>query len=174
VWLLRRPGASPVEIWGLTSEERLRRTLRAVGCTQIEAVEAGGAPPTVAAESVLLFRSEYVFDERLVRALHAAPSTLLVTQDGVAVAAHVEPARAGEVARLLASGTGANGLRSTTPSQLVPPYTAQLRKVEPAYLFEARPELARAIEARTFSASYKGVTGILRPRSRRRVADDLP
>ena len=43
----------------------------------------------------------------------------------------------------------------------MPAYTAQLRKVEPAYLFEARPELARAIEERTFSASYKGVTDLV-------------
>ncbi len=48
-----------------------------------------------------------------------------------------------------------------TPSRLVPAYTAQLRKAEPAYLFEARPELARAVEQRTFSASYKGVTDLV-------------
>jgi phosphatidylglycerophosphate synthase len=43
----------------------------------------------------------------------------------------------------------------------VPAYTAQLRKLEPAYLFEARPEHARAIEQRTFTASYKGVTDLV-------------
>ncbi len=162
-WLLRRRSADPVEIWGLTPEERLRRTLRALGCTPIESVEAGEAPPPAGAASVLLLRSDYIYDERLVRALPDAPGTLLVTPEGVAVAAHVAAARAAEAAEGLARGAAASafGLRSLTPSQLVSPYTAQLRKIEPPYLFEARAEHARALEARTFAASYKGVTDLV-------------
>ena len=162
-WLLRRRGAEPALIWGLTPEERLRRTLRAAGCAQVESLEAGGASPAIGSGSLLLLRSDFVFDERLVRALQTSPGTLLVTPEGVAVAAHVDAARAREVADLLAKGAvaGATGLRAATPSQLVPAYTAQLRKAEPAYLFEARPELARTIEERTFSASYKGVTDLV-------------
>jgi len=162
-WLLRRRGAEPALIWGLTPEERLRRTLRAAGCARIESVDADGAPPAAPSGSLLLLRSDFVFDERLVRALQSAPGTLLVTNEGVAVAAHVASARARETAGLLATGVaaGATELRAVTPGQLVPAYTAQLRKVEPAYLFEARQEHARAIEERTFSASYKGVTDLV-------------
>jgi phosphatidylglycerophosphate synthase len=162
-WLLRRRGAEPARIWGLTPEERLRRTLRAAGCAQVESVDAGGATPAAPAGSLLLLRSDFVFDERLVRALLTAPGALLVTPEGVAVAAHVEASRAGEIADLLGKGAAASaaGLAATTPSRLVPAYTAQLRKSEPAYLFEARPELTRAIEQRTFSASYKGVTDLI-------------
>jgi len=162
-WLLRRRGAEPAEIWGLTPEERLRRTLRTAGCARVECVEPDGALPDVGAGSLLLLRGDFFFDERLVNALLAAPGTLLVTADGVAVAAHVDAARAGEIAGLFAKGAAvsAAGLRAVAPGDLVPAYTAQLRKVEPAYLFEARPELARAIEARTFSASYKGVTDLV-------------
>src|SRR5262245_18071859 len=162
-WLLRRRGAEPARLWGLTPEERLRRTLRAAGCAQSETVEAGGALPAAPAGSLLLLRSDFVFDERLVRALLTAPATLLVTPEGVAVAAHVEASRAGEIADLLGKGAaaGAAGLAAVTPSRLVPAYTAQLRKSEPPYLFEARPELALAIEQRTFSASYKGVTDLI-------------
>jgi hypothetical protein len=161
-WLLRRRGSQPVEIWGLTPEERLRRTLRAAGCAQVESVEADGALPAAGPESLLLLRSDFVFDERLVLALRAEPGTLLVTPDGVAVAAHVDASRAAEIAARLAQGAAASatGLRAATPSELVPAYTAQLRKVEPAYLFEARPS-SRAIEERTFSASYKGVTDLV-------------
>jgi phosphatidylglycerophosphate synthase len=162
-WLLRRHGAEPARIWGLTPEERLRRTLRAAGCAQVESVEAGGAMPAAPAGNLLLLRSDFVFDERLVRALLAAPATLLITPEGVAVAAHVEASRAGEIADLLGKGAaaGAAGLTAVTPGRLAPAYTAELRKSEPAYLFEARPELARAIEQRTFSASYKGVTDLI-------------
>jgi len=162
-WLLRRRGAEPVEIWGLTPEERLRRTLRATGCAQVESVESDGAMPPAGSGSLLLLRADFVFDERLVHALRDAPGVLLVTPEGVAVAAHVDAGRAREIAGVLAKGlaTSLPGLRAVTPGELVPAYTAQLRKVEPAYLFEARPELARAIEARTFSASYKGVTDLV-------------
>ncbi|HEY8156503.1 MAG TPA: CDP-alcohol phosphatidyltransferase family protein [Myxococcota bacterium] len=162
-WLLRRRGAESAKLWGLTPEERLRRTLRAAGCAQIESMEAQDAPPALGPGSLLLLRGDYVFDERLVRALLTTPGALLVSAEGVAVAAHVPAVRAREVAALLATGAaaGATDLRPMTPAQLVPAYTAQLRKLEPAYLFEARPELARAIEARTFTASYKGVTDLV-------------
>jgi phosphatidylglycerophosphate synthase len=162
-WLLRRRGAEPVEIWGLTPEERLRRTLRAAGCTQIESFDEAAAPPAVTEGSVLLLRCDYVFDERLVRALPDAPGTLLVAPDGVGVAAHVAAAHAAEAARELANGAaaGALGLRALAPSELVSPYTAALRKIEPPYLFEARAEHARALESRTFAASYKGVTDLI-------------
>jgi phosphatidylglycerophosphate synthase len=162
-WLLRRPGADAVEIWGLTPEERLRRTLRRAGCAPIESAEAGSDALPVAQGAVVVLRADYVFDERLVRALCTAPGTLLATPQGIAVAAHVDAARAREVARWLADGAAAGGpaLRAATPDELVPPYTKELRKVEPAYLFEARPELAGAIEASTFAASYKGVTDLV-------------
>ena len=113
-------------VWGLTPEERLRRTLRAAGCTQIESFDEAAAPPAVAAGSVLLLRCDYVFDERLVRALPDAPGTLLVAPDGVGVAAHVAAERAAETARGLANGAaaGALGLRALAPSDLVSPYTA--------------------------------------------------
>jgi phosphatidylglycerophosphate synthase len=162
-WLLRRRGAQPVELWGLTPEERLRRMLRAAGCAQIENVdELAALPAAPAGGSLLLLRSDFVFDERLVGALLSAPDTLLVTPEGVAVAAHVAASRASEIADLLAKGgAAAAGLCALTPSRLVPAYTAQLRKAEPAYLFEARPELVRAVEQHTFSASYKGVTDLV-------------
>lgn len=162
-WLLRRRGAQPALIWGLTPEERLRRMLRAAGCAQIESVdELAALPAAPAGGALLLVRSDFVFDERLVRALLSAPDTLLVTPEGVAVAAHVAASRASEIADLLAKGgASAAGLCAVTPDRLVPAYTAQLRKAEPAYLFEARPELARAVEQRTFSASYKGVTDLV-------------
>jgi phosphatidylglycerophosphate synthase len=167
-WLLRRRGAQSAEqsalIWGLTPEERLRRTLRAAGCAQIESVDPLASLPAVpAATPLLILRSDYVFDERLVRALLSAPDTLLVTPEGTPVAAQVAAGRGAEIAGLLAGGAaaGVNGLRTATPSRLAPAYTAELRKSEPPFLFEARPELAREIEQRTFAASYKGVTDLV-------------
>ncbi len=47
-----------------------------------------------------------------------------------------------------------------TPSE-PPAYTTKLRKSEPPYLFRARRERLREIEAATFSASYKGATDLV-------------
>ena len=162
-WLLRCAGAAPVEIWGLTPEERLRRALRAAGCVEIDSVDVGAPPALAGAGDVLLLRTDYIFDERLVRALPGAAGTLLVTPEGAAVAAHVAAARAAQTAGWLAHGSAASafGLRVLTPSDLVSPYTAELRKLDPPYLLEARPGHARALEARTFAASYKGVTDLV-------------
>ena len=102
-WLLRRRSADPVEIWGLTPEERLRRTLRALGCTPIESVEAGEAPPPAGAASVLLLRSDYIYDERLVRALPDAPGTSTpATRTATSATARSKPGNASmtSVARL--------------------------------------------------------------------------
>jgi phosphatidylglycerophosphate synthase len=160
-WLLEHRGAQPVEIFGLTPAERLRRTLASAGCARVEGVDAQAPPAPPAQGGVLVFRTDWILDERLVRALCSAPDTALVIARASAVAAHVPAERAGDAARALAAGGVPAGVRVQAPDQLVPPYTAQLRKFEPAWALEAKPENARAIERRAFSASYKGVTDLI-------------
>jgi len=53
------------------------------------------------------------------------------------------------------------GLRGVGPRELASGYIAALRKYEPAYLYPARPESAREVEARTFEAAYKGSTDLV-------------
>ncbi|TPW29984.1 CDP-alcohol phosphatidyltransferase family protein [Pararhizobium mangrovi] len=137
----------------MTSRERLRRSLALVGVETVDgANEARGRP-------VVLLRGDWIFDQRLVAALVDSPQTLLVADDGSAVAAHVDAAAAGNVADALAEERAMpEGLTRKTPATLAGAYENKLRKREPAFLMRLTPESADAIRARTFRGSYKGVT----------------
>ena len=79
---------SPHEIWGLTSRQRKIRVLKKVGITDI--VEDIAAIP--ADSSILLFRGDYLFDDRVINYLVQTPQMLLSIAQGatrVIVAAHI-------------------------------------------------------------------------------------
>ncbi len=168
-FILESPDPPSVEIFGLSPVERLRRTLRAAGVAEVAVVTE---PPAIVArerESVLLFRADRVYDERLVRALTGAANTVVATPSapgaGEAVAAHVDAARVGEAHRLferqeipLASTAS---LRIATPERVVPAYDASLRKLELPFVLPAQRDSVEEIETRVFSASYKGVTDLI-------------
>jgi phosphatidylglycerophosphate synthase len=162
-WILRRHGP-PVEIWGLSPEERLRRSLTRAGCTPVTVVDSESPPTPPAQGHIVVFRGDSIFDERLATALAAARDTLLVAPDQGAVAAHVGVEAIEGTLRALGPDAEAEppvGLRRVTPGELAPAYVASLRKSEPPYVYPARPELAREVEARTFAASYKGITDLV-------------
>lgn len=167
-WIVGEP--AEVRVWGLTPQERLRRTLLAAGVPagRIRMGPATGAPGQWDGEPLVLCRSDYVFDERLIRALVASEATALTTCDGTEVVAmHVAKEHAAEAVRLLAGGASfvtlarTAGLRLVDPDTLAPAYTAALRKADPPYLFPVRRENLTAIENRIFQASYKGVTDLV-------------
>lgn len=163
-WILCGPDAPGISLWGLTPAERLRRSLRRVGCDPVERVAPAALPQPPARAALLVLRGDWVYDERLVAALARAPDTALCDgADGTCVAVHVAAARAAEAARALGAEPPVPpaDLRRRTPAQLAPAYDAKLRKFEPAYLFRVRRESLREIEARTFSASYKGATDLV-------------
>lgn len=172
-WIIERPEASTVQIWGLSPEERLRRTLHRLGCTQVEALGPEGAASPTASGSALLLRSDAIFDERLVQGLLGSPDTVLVAPQrgddgwGGPVAAHVQADRLADALSLLrppvsgGPGPAPRGLRLASPGELVPAYNATLRKLEPPYLFRARADDVREIEDRIFAASYKGFTDLV-------------
>ena len=173
VWIIERPEAPAVEIWGLSPEERLRRTLHRLGCTQVEVVGPEGPASPPESGPALLLRSDAIFDERLVQGLLASQDTVLVAPSrdeddwGGPVAAHVEAERLADALSLLRNpaagdpGPTARGLRLAAPGALAPAYNATLRKLEPPYLFRARASDAREIEDRIFAASYKGFTDLV-------------
>lgn len=165
-WILEEPTQPQVKIWGLSVAERLRRALLALGLTRAQ-ISLGPSSEVRGQEDVfLLFRSDYVFDDRLVRALSTAPETILVLGKE-AVAAQVQRFHLQDALKRLArvqhQGAEAqpSGLRVVTPLELTPAYTATLRKADPPYLLSARPETVVEIEARIFSASYKGITDLV-------------
>lgn len=165
-WILAETTQSQVKIWGLSVAERLRRALLALGFPR-EQISVGPSSAVQGQEDLfLLFRSDYVFDDRLIRALTTAPATILVL-DKQAVAAQVPRSHLHEVLKFFAcvqpqwEAVHVSGLQVVTPLELAPAYTAALRKTEPPYLLPASPEHVEAIEARLFSASYKGVTDLV-------------
>jgi phosphatidylglycerophosphate synthase len=157
-----------VEIWGLSPTERLRRSLERAGCSPIRALAAADAAEAPRDGLCVVARADRIFDERLIEALAQSPGTMLV-----------DPARGGAPAEPVAACVEASrftealewirerrrgvppGLRGVGPRELASGYIAALRKYEPAYLYPARAEDAREVEARTFDAAYKGSTDLV-------------
>ena len=148
-------GASPARLWGMTSAERLRRTLARAGVPVVGADHAAGG-------TVLVISDAWVFDESLVRALADRPGAGLRTASGEIAAAHVAAEAAPAVARWLEAGGSAaeapSELEIVDAETLVPAYNVALRKREAPMLVRLTPESAPLVEARMFGGSYKGVT----------------
>lgn len=160
-------GASDIEIWGLTTEERLRRTTKKMN---VQAVLKDGEP-WPGTGSVVLIRADYAVEDRLVKALvDHAPGIVLGTDEGsggpsrTIAAAHVEAVMAEATAELLRSGSvdpeqvKAEALALLSPIELGGDYNAQLRKREVPYVLEVGPKTTATIENRIFAGAYKGIT----------------
>jgi phosphatidylglycerophosphate synthase len=145
-------GQSPLRIWALPSEERLRRQL----------VRAGAASAAAEAERVVLLRADWVYDDALVRGLaDARDDVALVAADGSIAALGVDAARSKEASALLAEGRAPATARSLGALQLADSYNDALRKREPPYLLPLTADGLPAIERRIFEGSYKGVTDLV-------------
>ncbi len=157
--------APRIRVFGLSPAERLRRTLHAAG---VRAVAIASEPPSLVArggDRALLFRADWIYDERLVCALVEADDSLLLRPGGDGslepVAAHVDAQRVADAHRALLGGPGADALRAVTPDQLAPAYNPALRKLDPPLLLPAREDRVREVEERLFAASYKGLTDLI-------------
>jgi phosphatidylglycerophosphate synthase len=144
-------GAGDVRIWGMTAAERLRRTFARAGVRVVDAAPASG--------TVVLALGAWVYDESLLAALSKRPNAVLLNDSGEAVAAHVPAARVAEASKALLAGTSPKGLAHLSLAELA--YNSALRKKEPPVLVRLTPDNVRAVEARTFAGSYKGVTDIV-------------
>ncbi|MCA9535173.1 MAG: CDP-alcohol phosphatidyltransferase family protein [Myxococcales bacterium] len=163
-------GRSPVALWGITGEERLRRLMRRAGVpdANVVAADTDAAPALPPGETVVLLRADHVFEEPLIKSLLTTPSTaLLPTDGGVAPAAlHVTRAQASEAwAALRAGGELPAGLAAdvTTRSvtELAGQYNTHLRKRAEFYVLSVTAETQDRVERRMFAGSYKGVTDIV-------------
>jgi phosphatidylglycerophosphate synthase len=162
VRILRSDAPAPT-IFGLTPEERLRRSFTRAGCGDVSVVSPG---ETAAADapSVVVCRGDVVLDERLPEALLQRRDVLLASPELGPIAAHAEASRAAELQSLLlgrAAPDAAADLARETPGTLAPAYLPKLRKREPAYAVTATRERVREVEARAFAASYKGLTDLV-------------
>lgn len=159
VWITQaaEPDSSPVEVWGISPTERLRRCLGAAGVADAD-VTCSADPPTVEPGTALLaLRGDYVFDERVVRALvekHTEPDadlSLIDPQTPNRVVAACGPA----AALTIASPAGSDAVR---PDDVVAPYSSALRKSAAAFVLPVRGETRTRIENHLYRAAYKGVT----------------
>jgi phosphatidylglycerophosphate synthase len=152
-------GASPVRLWGMTTGERLRRTLARAGVPDLRAEDTAAAPVD---GSALVLSAAWVFDESLVKALAARPGVGLVAETGEAVGVHVAGPDAAAAVRWLEAGGDPAGapprVALVGAEALTPAYNVALRKREPPMLVRLTPESAATVEARMFGGSYKGVT----------------
>ena len=152
----------PVPIWGRTSRERIERILG----DSVRPCTADQLTDLAADDTVLLFRGDYLFDDRLVSHL-AATANILLQLDALpnpAVAAHVPAALAAE-ALALVDGAAADatlpGVEHSTPNTVTLAFQKKLRKSEPPFVLPISAERRPALEQRLFDWSYKGVTDLV-------------
>ncbi|WP_328702847.1 CDP-alcohol phosphatidyltransferase family protein [Arenibaculum pallidiluteum] len=151
-------GSSSLRLWGMSSAERLRRSLARAGVTDIRPWD--GLVQT--GRRHLLVRDDHVFDAVLIADLARAADTVLTGEDGRPVAAIVGPGQAAAAAELLAAGGPVPaGLRTVTPGTLSTAYNNALRKREAPYLLPLDEGSLPAVERRMFAGSYKGVTDLV-------------
>ena len=153
---------SPVTIWGRTSRERIERILG----DAVRPCTADQLADLAADDTVVIFRGDYLYDDRLVSHL-AATANLLLQLDAPphpAVAAHVPAALAAE-ALALVDGAAADatlpGVERSTPNTITLAFQKKLRKSEPPFVLPISAERRPALEQRLFDWSYKGVTDLV-------------
>jgi hypothetical protein len=107
----------------------------------------------------VLLRADWVFDEALVKTLaRRTDACALVADNGECVALTLPAARRAEARAALAQGKSPVDLPRLGVEGLAGSYNDALRKREPPFLLPLTADSQRAIEARVFAGSYKGVT----------------
>jgi len=154
---------SEVNLWGLSSRERLSRQLKRHDITW-----AASLAEVPSDKAVLILRGDFLYDDRLIKGLMQNRGVVLTLErrnEGVrAVAAHVDGTLANEAGQLLEDGhhvATAPGLEFKTPTTLASAFEQTLRKIDPPYLLPISAANKGYLEKRLFSGSYKGVTDLV-------------
>jgi phosphatidylglycerophosphate synthase len=156
-------GDTPVRLWGLAPRERLRRLLRRAGVADVRETLVGGSN----ADSVVVARGDYVYDDRVIAQLARRPGVALALRRGgraEIVAAHVPWDRAPAVRDVLSRGGAPDELADVpieTPESLAPAYRKELRSSAPPFVHHVTAANRREIEERLFATAYKSVTDLV-------------
>ncbi|NPB10094.1 MAG: CDP-alcohol phosphatidyltransferase family protein [Thermodesulfobacteria bacterium] len=149
-------GKNETKVWGLTVGERLSRLLSG----KAEPLPPDHTPGK--GDRVLIFRLEFLLDDRLVRYLLTQENLVLVEQ-GVPLAAVVsgdlyQPAR-----KFLEDPRGAlpDSVQIKELREITGAFFQQLRKFEPPFALRVTPETRARVERRLYDWSYKGVTDLV-------------
>lgn len=156
-------GNDGVRLWGIDGAERLTRQLRSAGVREIAHERA----PSMNG-SVLLLRSDYLFEDRTLADLLRQPGVALTASGATPapriVAAHV-PAGDLAAARAVVAGTAdpaaLPGVVTQSPEGLSTAFVRKLHKAAPPVVLPARADRAAALERHLFDGSYKGVTDLV-------------
>ncbi len=144
-------GASPLAVWGLPSEARLRRQLARAGVAPGAAARPG--------ERAVLLRADWIYDQAIVRGLASArEDCALVADTGEAVALNVAAERLEEARAALSEGRAPSFARAVGLVEIASSYDDKLRKRELPYLMPLTGATLPAAERRIFGGAYKGVT----------------
>ena len=144
-------GRNDTRLWGLTTDERLRRLARE------QKLADGGA------DEVVLVNLDYAFDQAWLRVAAAEPGRV-VTHGGVPVLARVAPGHRGAVREAMAGRRPLPplpGVRLESRESFGSLVNKELRKREPPFMERLTPETRPALERTSYYASYKGVTDLL-------------
>jgi len=150
-------------IWGLTSRQRQSRVLKAAGVTNL--VDDIAALPEKG--SVLLFRGDYLFDDRVINYMVQTQNLILqIPQESapVTVAAHVPCEQALDARQAILQNDGAvslPGTKTETLETLSVSFQQRLLKFEPPFVLPVTSGNGRVLERRLFDWSYKGVTDLV-------------
>ena len=153
----------PVKIWGLTSQQRVQRVLKttALSCTASELNTLSDS------DSVLILRADYLFDDRLVKYLAAAPNITLQLNENeqeITVAAHV-PAHHAQQALNAIEGNGIAdslpGVQNQALTTMAISFQEKLLKFEPPFVLPITADRQVELEQRLFDWSYKGITDLV-------------
>lgn len=156
-------GDAPIRLWGLTSAERLERQFRRAGVRVWR--EALDTLPSDA--SVIIVRADHLYDNRVIAGLIKARRVLLEVEDRgrtVPVAAHVSAHEAKPAGALLSSGKPGNapaGIETVTVDRVARGFEEALRKLDRPFVLPITQDSRAAIEQRTFTGAYKGITDLV-------------
>lgn len=154
-------GDSAVTLWGLGGSERLRRLAAALPGVTL------GEPDVMPAEDpgLVVLRGDHLFDSRVLQALTANDSPLVLAADiGARVAAVRGPVRDREV---LVQALAANdpgrlaGYPVRRPAEVAGGYQVRLRSHTPPRVHAITAERRRWLENELFADAYKGVTDLV-------------
>ena len=148
---VRAVGANDTLLWGMSSEERLRRIARA------QKLEFGGE------DAELLVNLRYVFDPGWLRFIAGEPDRV-ITLGGVPVLARCTRGEdRAAVAEAMERGQphAGTGLSVTAWEESGGLTNSELRKRERPFMDRLVPETVRSLERASYFGAYKGVTDIL-------------
>jgi phosphatidylglycerophosphate synthase len=152
-------GANAIRLWGIDSEERIKRQFRQVGVAGTSAEPAA----MIADDTALLVNAAYLLENRSLQGLLRHRDCLLQcdTDDGYA-AAHVGADRAGAIRDFLqnAADTPPDGVTLLRPATL-DSYDAFLRKAEPPVVQPIREDNRGILENLLYGNAYKGITDLV-------------